>query len=64
MLLISNGCPKCKILESKLNEKGLIFSKSDNLEEIISNGFKTVPMLKIDGRFLDFGKALQWIQDI
>ena len=62
MRLISNGCPKCKILQAKLDEKGLEYEKSDNMQELIDLGFKTVPVLEVDGEYMDFGKAMKWIQ--
>jgi len=64
MKLISNGCPKCKILQNKLDEKGILYDKSDDIQELISLGFKTVPMLKLDGEYLDFGRAIKWVQDM
>lgn len=64
MRLISNGCQKCKILEKKLNENGLKYEKSNNIQELITLGFKTIPMLELNGEYLDFGKAIKWIQDM
>lgn len=64
MKLISNGCPKCKILQNKLDEKGILYDKSDDIQELISLGFKTVPMLELDGEYLDFGRAIKWVQDM
>lgn len=55
-------CPKCKILQAKLDEKGLDYEKSDNMQELIDLGFKTVPVLEVDGEYMDFGKAMKWIQ--
>ena len=62
MRYIGNGCPKCKILQAKLDEKGLEYEKSDNMQELIDLGFKTVPVLEVDGEYMDFGKAMKWIQ--
>jgi len=64
MILYSNGCPKCNILQKKLEEKGLVFEKTDNLEVIILKGFRTAPVLYNGKEFLDFGKAIKWIQDM
>lgn len=64
MRLISNGCKKCKILQSKLDEKGLGYDKSDNMQELIDLGFKTVPVLEVDGEYMEFGRAMKWIQDM
>lgn len=57
-------CPKCKILQNKLDEKGILYDKSDDIQELISLGFKTVPMFELDGEYLDFGRAIKWIQDM
>ena len=55
-------CPKCKILLAKLDEKGLEYETSDDMQELIDLGFKTVPVLEVDGEYMDFGKAMKWIQ--
>lgn len=60
--LFSNGCPKCKILKSKLDEKGLQYETSDNIQEVINLGFRTVPLLVVDDSIMDFNKAITWIQ--
>lgn len=62
MRYIGNGCNKCKILLAKLDEKGLEYEKLDNMQELIDLGFKTVPVLEVDGEYMDFGKAMKWIQ--
>lgn len=64
MRLIGNNCPKCNILQCKLDEKGLKYEKSDNIQELIDLGFKTVPVLELHGEYMDFGKAVKWIQDM
>ncbi len=62
MRYIGNGCNKCKILLAKLDDKCLEYEKSDNMQELIDLGFKTVPVLEVDGEYMDFGKAMKWIQ--
>ena len=62
MRLISNGCPRCIVLKAKLDEKGLEYEVSDDMQELIDLGFKTVPVLEVDGEYMDFGKAMKWIQ--
>ena len=63
-LFTTESCPKCKILKSKLDEKGLKYEKSDNIQELIDLGFKTVPVLELHGEYMDFGKVIKWIQDM
>ena len=62
MRLIFNGCPRCIVLKAKLEEKGLEYETSDDMQELIDLGFKTVPVLEVDGEYMDFGKAMKWIQ--
>lgn len=61
MVLYSNGCPRCKILESKLKNKGLEFKKSDDADIVISNGFRTFPILEIEGEFMSYKDANDWV---
>lgn len=55
-------CPKCKILQAKLEDKGLEYEKSNDVQQLVDLGFKTVPVLEVDGEYMDFGKAMKWIQ--
>ena len=59
--LIGTGCPKCNILASKLNAKGISFVDSDNIDEAIEQGFMSAPVLKIDNEYMDFGTAIKWV---
>ena len=55
-------CPKCKILQAKLEDKGLEYEKSNDVQQLVELGFKTVPVLEVGGEYMDFGKAMKWIQ--
>lgn len=63
IILYSTGCPKCKILESKLNAKNIRYEKNTDTDEMIRLGFQTVPKLKVDDEILDFGEAVKWINN-
>lgn len=63
IILYSTGCPKCKILESKLNAKNIQYDKNTDTDEMIRLGFQTVPKLKVDDELLDFGEAVKWINN-
>lgn len=63
IILYSTGCPKCKILESKLNAKNIQYDKNTDTDEMIRLGFQTVPKLKIDDEILDFGESVKWINN-
>lgn len=59
--LFSTNCPKCRVLEQKLNQKNIDFDKDSNMDEIINQGFMSAPVLKIDDIYLDFTSAVKWI---
>lgn len=62
--MYSNDCPMCKVLQGKLNSKNISYVKSDNFEKIIGAGFRTVPVLEVDGEMMDFRKSVEWVNNI
>ena len=58
--LYSTGCPKCKILTQKLNEKNVEFDVVDDVDLMISKGFTSMPMLEVDGNVMNFMNAVKW----
>lgn len=63
IILYSTNCPKCKILEKKLTEKNIKFTKNNNVIEMTELGIDQVPVLSIDGKLLDFVEANKWINE-
>lgn len=63
VVLYSTGCPKCKILEMKLQNKGIYYTKNTNIDEMEQLGFDTVPVLLVNGEYLNFGEAVKWINN-
>lgn len=63
IILYSTGCPKCKILESRLNAKNIPYDKNTDTDEMIKLGFQNVPKLKVDDAILDFGEAVKWVNN-
>lgn len=59
--LYSNGCPKCKVIKSKLENKNIVFEETDDTQRIILEGYKTFPVLEADGQFMDFVSANNWV---
>lgn len=60
VVLYTTGCPKCKILEAKLAQKGISFSIEENLDEMIELGYQSAPLLKVDDNIMEFGAAVKW----
>lgn len=63
IILYSTNCPKCKVLESKLQSKEIYYTKNTSVEEMKQLSFLTVPMLKIGNKILDFNNAIKWVND-
>lgn len=62
IILYSTNCPKCVVLEKKLQAKNIPYVKNQNVKEMSLLGVKTVPMLKVgDGPLLDFTEAVKRI---
>ena len=47
-------CPKCRVLESKLKAKKVAFEECRDIEIMQEKGFKSAPMLEVDGTAMSF----------
>ena len=61
--LYSTYCPKCIVLEKKLNTKGIKFELVEDQDVMIEKGFMSAPMLDVDGKIMDFTEANKWINE-
>jgi glutaredoxin len=59
--LFSTGCPKCKVIEKKLQQKNIEHNVVMEAEEIQKLGFNSAPVLKVDEKVYDFRDANRWI---
>ena len=59
--LYTTHCPKCKVIEKKLAQKGIEYTEVTDKDEMINRGFKSAPVLEVDGKILNFGDANRWI---
>lgn len=68
MTLYTTNCPKCIVLEKKLNNKNINYKKVEDIEKILEianeQGINTAPILEIDGEFLDFSHANTYINNM
>lgn len=62
--LFSTGCPRCMVLEKKLNQKSIQFTKNDNIDELIQKGYSTAPVLKVDDKYLEFNEAIKYVNEV
>ena len=61
IILYSTGCPKCQVLTKKLNAAGVKYEVKTDVDEMLSLGIKSAPVLSVGGNLMDFSKAVQWV---
>lgn len=64
IILYSTGCPKCKILKKKLEDKNIDYVENDNIETMISLGIEQVPVLSVDNKLFQFAEAVKWVNEL
>lgn len=62
--LYSTHCPKCMVLEKKLQQKNVSFEEINDVAVMEKKGFMQVPMLEVDGKVMDFMQANDWIKKL
>lgn len=61
VILYTNNCPKCEILQKKLTEKKIEYDIFSDIEKMLNKGINTVPLLEVDGKIMSFKQAIDWI---
>lgn len=61
VILYSTHCPKCNVLKSKLDEKGIAYTENTNTKEMVAKGFREAPVLEVDGTIYKFKEAVDWV---
>lgn len=59
--LYTTHCPRCKIIEKKLNDFDIEYQEVTDTDEMLKMGMTTVPMLKVEDNLMNFHDALVWI---
>ena len=54
IVVYSTGCPKCGVLERKLNEKSISYEMCTDVDKMLALGITSVPVLDVDGKMMDF----------
>ena len=63
IILYSTKCPRCLMLEKKLEQHGIDFEEITDTNVMIEKGFTTVPMLEVDGQIMDYNESIKWIME-
>lgn len=63
--LYTTNCPKCKVLEAKLDEKKVSYEVVNDVDVMLELGIRTAPALKIDdGPIMGFAEAYDWVKNL
>lgn len=64
VILYEHGCPRCKVLKTKLDQKGIKYELINDVKVMKASGFNEAPKLETeDGTVLGFKEAVDWINN-
>ena len=61
IILYTVDCPKCKVLEKKLNNANISFEVCKDTKLMAEKNISKLPMLEVDGKMLTFKEAVDMI---
>ncbi len=61
VILYSTGCPRCKVIARKLDDKRIKYSIVDKVDVMLELGITNVPVLEVDDRKMEFKEAINWV---
>jgi len=61
--LYTIDCPKCKILEKKLNNANINYLIVKDRDEIKAKGMDLMPVLEVDDIRMNFKQACDWVNE-
>lgn len=61
--LYSTNCPKCNVLEKKLQSKNIDFEICNDVDLMLSKGIQQAPYLEVNNELMDFTKAVKWVNE-
>lgn len=65
MILYSTNCPKCNVLKTKLDNKGLNYEIVTDVDVMMAKGFKSAPILEDDnGNIMTFTDAIKFVNGL
>jgi len=59
--LYTTNCPRCRILETKLQQKSINYTRCGDVQSLIDMGYETAPVLKVNNEYMTFGDAIKWV---
>ncbi len=63
VILYEHGCPRCKVLKTKLDQNGIEYETVNDVDVMKTKGFNEAPKLEVDGVVYGFKEAVDWIKE-
>lgn len=63
VILYEHGCPRCKVLKMKLDQKNIIYETVNDVEIMKAKGFSEAPKLEVNGVVMGFKEAVDWVKE-
>lgn len=60
ILYTTDGCSKCDLLKRTLKNKKIDFELINGEEAILKKGFRSAPLLEVDGKVMLSADAIKW----
>lgn len=64
VILYSTDCPKCSVLETKLNQKNIKYKTIKDIDLMVEKGFMNMPVLEVNGEVMEFKEAVGWVNEV
>lgn len=64
VFLYSTHCPRCNVLEKKLQQKNISYEEINDVEIMKKKGYLSVPVLEVDDKSMNFKQAVDWINTL
>ena len=61
--LYSIDCPKCIVLEKKLDKANISYDLCKDRNEMDSKGMSLMPVLEVDGIKMNYKEAIKWVNN-
>ena len=63
VVLYTNHCPCCEVLESRMKAAGIRYRAVDDVRMMLEMGLITMPMLETKDMMMNYPAALKWLEE-
>ncbi|MFA6728177.1 MAG: hypothetical protein WCS17_08190 [Prevotella sp.] len=63
IVLYSTGCPRCRMIEKKLDGAGVRYIRVEDIHLMIVKGMMSAPMLEVNEEIMNYEQASEWIEN-